>query len=231
MARSALWVVGVVVTVVLSGCARSRVYYNPYIDDATFLNRQFTVDDGYCTSAAAGSVPIPQVRIYAAEPQSYSFSGQATTYNPYSGYSTTDYSGTAYAYPNAGASFATGFANGMNMGAAMAARRDRDRVYHGCMVALGWTANKNEVAYLRSEYAEKGRQAEERENQIVQDAIESIPELAEWQASDPAKWDLAVSIDKQFRGMPRYADAPLRDRFLDVVKEVKAQSKTTSRKK
>lgn len=232
-----------VALLVLSGCATGRVYYNPYIDDPVFLNRQFTIDDGYCTSAAVGAVPIPQIRIYTAAPQSYSFSGQMTTYNPATGYSTTEYRGTVQPTPSAGDAFATGFANGMNMGAAIAARNNRDRVYHACMVALGWTDKQGEVAYLRSAFEARRQALTTTTNTTTatapslssldsidletQGAIDSIPELRSWQrAEDRAKWDLAVTIDKKFVLMPRYANVSVEERLIDVVKEAKAQTRT-----
>lgn len=215
--------------------AEAAKYHNPYIDDSTLLQRQFAIDDGYCTSAAAGSVPIPQVRIYTPPPTNYSFSGQATTYNPYSGSSTTTYQGTAYSYPTSG--FAEGFATGMSIGAAMAARKDRERVYHGCMVALGWTANEHEAASLRASYnakrqrvVEEHKAREKAEDEIegakIQEAIDSIPELKYWQEHDTERWNLAAEIDEELRKSASYRDVPYRDRFLVVVQRVKQQGKT-----
>lgn len=228
----------VIIVASLSGCHHAVTYYNPQIEDGAFLQRQFTIDDGYCTSAAAGSVPIPQVRIYTPPPNNYSFSGQATTYNPYSGYSTTTYQGTAHSYPTSG--FAQGFANGMNIGAAMAARKKQDRVYHACMVALGWTTNKGEVESLRASYSARRQHAEEEqsardkaeeeiEEAKIQEAIDSIPELKHWQDHDTERWTLAAEIDKELRESGNYRGVPYRDRFLVVVQRVKKQ--ITAKKK
>lgn len=127
--------------IAISGCATT--YYNPNIADVTALERQRAIDEGYCTKASAGSVPMPQVRAYQPQQQNYQISGTMNTYTPNSGYSTSNYSANVYSQPNPGAAFASGLANGMNMGAAIAARQAEEKIFHGCMLSLGWTTDKD----------------------------------------------------------------------------------------
>ena len=125
----------------LTGCATT--YYNPNITDATALERQRAIDEGYCTRASAGSVPIPQVRAYQPQQQNYQIAGTVNTYTPNAGYSTSNYSANVYSQPNPGAAFASGFASGANMGAAFAAAHAQEKIFHGCMLALGWNKDKD----------------------------------------------------------------------------------------
>lgn len=149
----------VIASFLLSGCATT--YYNPHMTDAGALQRQRIIDEGYCTRVASGSVPMPQVRHYQSGLQNYQITGNARTYGS-NGYSTNSYyTGSVTAYPNAGDAFATGMANGMNMGAAIRAGQERKQVMQGCMYSLGWTTDKNAVAHPSIERAKKKTQAEE----------------------------------------------------------------------
>lgn len=54
----------------------------------------------------------------------------------------------------------------------------------------------------------------------LQDAIDSVPMLAGWQATDPDKWDRAKAIDRALDGSPKWKDKPLAARFEHVAKLV-----------
>lgn len=54
----------------------------------------------------------------------------------------------------------------------------------------------------------------------VQEAIDSIPVLAEWQAADGDEWAEAVALDSALRALPKYAQMPAQDRFKEVVRRM-----------
>lgn len=54
----------------------------------------------------------------------------------------------------------------------------------------------------------------------VQDAIDSIPVLAGWQAERSEKWARAVAHDQVMRASPKWKDKPLGERFAHVAKLV-----------
>lgn len=141
-------------TLLLSGCGTT--YYNSNISDPAALERQRIIDKAYCTQAAAGSVPMPEVRYYQSGIQSYQINGNVRSYSS-NGYSTnSSYNGVVTSYPNAGEAFSAGMANGMNMGAAIAAAQARKQVMQGCMYSLGWTTDKNAGAsYLKPQLPAK----------------------------------------------------------------------------
>ena len=120
----------------LTGCATRTVYMNPNLSDGPAVQRQFAIDDGYCIGAANGSVPMPEVRIYSPGQDTYRVTGTVIGPNGVYRYSGQGTSGGQ----NFASGFATGFANGASIGTAMAARDVQRRVYHGCMVSLGWEA-------------------------------------------------------------------------------------------
>lgn len=128
----------------LSAC--STQYYNPNITNPAALDRQRIVDEGYCTQVASGSVPMPQVRHYQSGVQSYQITGSTHTFGS-DGYSANSYyAGSVTASPNAGEAFSSGMANGLNIGAAIGAGRERKQVMQGCMYSLGWTTDSHAVA-------------------------------------------------------------------------------------
>lgn len=120
----------------VAGCASKPTYTHSSIADKEKAALQYEIDDARCTQAAMGSARIPQVA-YQSSP-SYRSSGTITGGSAASGPSTYTYSATTRPAQSAGNSFSQGFANGMNMGAAIAARRAQEKIYHGCMLELGW---------------------------------------------------------------------------------------------
>lgn len=136
----------VVSSLLLTACAMSPTYYNHNITDRTTLERQRIIDEGYCTQAAAGAVPLPQVRYYQSGVQNYQINGNIQSYSQ-NGYSTrSNYTGNVSSYQSPSDAFTAGIANGMNMGMAMRAKKNRDAVFKGCMYSLGWTTDKNALS-------------------------------------------------------------------------------------
>ena len=54
----------------------------------------------------------------------------------------------------------------------------------------------------------------------IQEAIDSVPLLAEWQAADPEKWARATAIDNALRESPKWKSKPLEARFQHVARMV-----------
>lgn len=54
----------------------------------------------------------------------------------------------------------------------------------------------------------------------VQEAIDSVPLLLEWQTSDPEKFARAQAIDSVTKSSPKWANKPLHERFAHVAKQV-----------
>jgi outer membrane lipoprotein SlyB len=127
----------VMVAFALSGCA-TKQYFHTSIADQEEAKRQRVIDDAYCTQVAMGSIDMPQVRHQPSG--SYRSSGTISGYNQDGGYSTYTYSGSTR--PSAADSFSSGFANGMNIGSAIAAGQARNKLHHACMLAKGWSEDE-----------------------------------------------------------------------------------------
>jgi hypothetical protein len=56
--------------------------------------------------------------------------------------------------------------------------------------------------------------------EVVQEAIDTVPLLSEWQASDPEKFARAKEIDRVTAASPKWKDKPIADRFAYVAKQV-----------
>lgn len=61
--------------------------------------------------------------------------------------------------------------------------------------------------------------------EAVQDAVDDVPELAEWQATreHQDKWALAVQADNLLRASPKWAAKPIAERLAEAVRRVKAE--------
>jgi hypothetical protein len=59
--------------------------------------------------------------------------------------------------------------------------------------------------------------------QALQDDIDSVPLLAEWQAADAEKFDRAKAIDAALVGSPKWRGKPQAERFAFVAKQVAAE--------
>lgn len=102
------------------------------------MRHQKIIDEGYCTQVASGAAPMPNIAFPAA-PANQNIYGTITSYGQ-NGLSTHHYSG--FTAPNAGASFASGMAQGAALGASIRAKRAQDAVMKGCMFRLGWVDGK-----------------------------------------------------------------------------------------
>lgn len=128
----------VIAASIASGCATT--WHHTQITDKEVADRQFDIDDAYCIQASYGSVPMPQVVYNDISPQRSNMALNGSTYDSASGSTTHNtYRGTVTTTPSSGAAFAGGFANGMNLGSAIAAKRARDRIHTACMYAKGWS--------------------------------------------------------------------------------------------
>lgn len=197
----------------LNACASQVTYYNPNITDDTARNNQFAIDDGYCTQVTEGSVPMPEVRYYQPNQSHYSINSTTTAYNYNTGYTTYKTTGSINSYPSPADSFANGFANGASIGAAIAASNNRKKVYHGCMVSLGWTTDRNEKPkQIKDPYSNAPVE--------VANAIKSIPTLKGWfESNDPRFW-VAAAIDKELMKQDLWKNASLEARFMEATKRV-----------
>lgn len=117
------------VLLVLCGCTTH--YFNLNYPDNQ-QQKNLAIDSGYCTQVSYGSVPMPQVQINN-NIGSTTTSGNIRLSGPNGNYqgrynATTTYNG----------NFISGFADGMNIGSAIAANIDRSNVYDSCLARLGW---------------------------------------------------------------------------------------------
>lgn len=139
--RISPWFAVVPAALLAAGCATGH-YENPNLKDPVALARQKAVDEGYCKRVSHGAAPMPQVRYYTPEQQSYAITGTINSYNYNTGHTNSTY--TAHAAPQTtpaggfAAGFAQGMANGANLAAAFAADEAQRKIYHGCMMSLGW---------------------------------------------------------------------------------------------
>lgn len=144
----------ILLALAVGGCA-TKQYFHTSIADPEKAERQKAIDHAYCTQAAAGSVPIPQIQTTPSGRESHRSSGTISAYNPEAGHTNYTYSGTTTRRQSAADSFSQGFANGMNIGSAIAASRAQNDIYHGCMVVKGWSEDKEKATALARQRSEK----------------------------------------------------------------------------
>lgn len=130
------YAVPAVALMVLSGCASTALWQHPQRagdghDGATMALAE-------CQSYAAGRTPMPKLQAYmpVPAPTTYNTTGTITNYG-----STSTFQGTT----TASGGFATGYANGANMGANFAnayamgsARKREEQLTAACMRTQGW---------------------------------------------------------------------------------------------
>lgn len=115
--------------VTFCGCQQKYFYNTNY--PSNLQQQYYNRDHGYCTQMSYGSVPPQQVQV------NDSYSG--TTTGTFDGYGPDGYyQGRYNAYTTGGGGFASGLANGMNIGSALQAGEARSDIYKGCMAGLGW---------------------------------------------------------------------------------------------
>lgn len=80
-------------------------------------------------------------------------------------------------------------------------------------------ATSKEVETLRASKAPAAKE-EADDSDPLQEAIDSVPLLATWQAEDPEKFGRAVAIDRALEGSPKWQGKPLAERFAHVARQV-----------
>ena len=173
-------VVLLAIAALVGGCA-TRQYFHTEISDPEKADRQRAIDHAYCSKAAVGSVPIPEPQARRAEPESYRASGTINSYNPSTGYTNHSYSGTVTRRQSAGESFSQGYASGSELGSAIAAIKIQRDIYHGCMIAKGWSEDR-ETASLTARQNNDERLAKEK-------WAETIDQFIRTEASRPGGID------------------------------------------
>lgn len=186
----------------LSGC--TTTWYHPHIADEGLKQKQLAIDEGYCTRAAHGAVPMPQVNQNPTGFSNSQFSGTGQTTNPDGTVSRHSFNGHSYTAPPSGAAFSTGFANGVGLGLALRAKKAQEKAFRGCMIAFGWSPTPVEVQAT----AEHGRE-------II--ARPSLPTSAEIYASLEDQW--IAEINEFLTLYPEYEAGT--DRYDALDAEVK----------
>jgi hypothetical protein len=107
-----------------------------------------------------------------------------------------------------------------------AAYSAQSRVYDNCMTLGGWA--KTWVPYDKDGNPiltnDKSSRNNDTKNDVLESAIEAVPELADWRENDKDKWKLAIAIDDELRNKPEYENMLLVERFQVVVNKVKSMS-------
>ena len=116
-------------TLTLAGC--TTVWRHPKISDPHLSIQQQAMDEAYCQSMAGGFMPETRPpRIYDKE---YEISGTVTSYGA-TGYSTSNFAGTATPRSN----FSSKFQQGSDAAAPLAAAIQRRGIIELCMKGFGW---------------------------------------------------------------------------------------------
>lgn len=218
MLRSAI-LLAVFSVSITAGCASTQ-WEHSGISDPNVADRQYQIDDGYCTAVASGSVSMP----YIPQPTytGSKFSGTVNTYGS-GGYSTSQFRGSTQPAPNYGAALTSGMAQGYAMGAAIRAKRDRERVYNGCMMSRGWSESSDSAvkptrgasgAYAADSHASSYSQAA---LNPIEDVYQLVPTLADWRENDPEMWNRAVELDEELRSDAQYQGIPDEQRLRNIV--------------
>jgi len=202
-----------VALVSLGGCATS--WHNPNFRDVDAEKKQFAIDDAYCRSVAYGAVPMPNIRIYNPQQNSYQINATANTYNyATSQFSTSNVMGTIRPVPanDFYSGLAHGFSNGIAIGTALKAKEDRDAVQYGCMLRLGWVEGERKVSLSAQSEQEHLKQCVD--STIKTDvAILRVPRLAHAYINDHVTFRAIAKIDTALMNQSVWAEQPLTERF------------------
>lgn len=76
------------------------------------------------------------------------------------------------------------------------------------------------VAKLTPAKAEPEAKTEAPADDPIQEAIDAVPLLLDWQTSDPEKFARATAIDEVMKTSPKWRNKPLHERFEHVAKQV-----------
>lgn len=85
---------------------------------------------------------------------------------------------------------------------------------------------QRQIENARREAADKEQSRERTEataRATVQEAINQVPALKNWQANDPVRWSRAREIDAVMRQLPENANLTLVERFRKVVRYVELE--------
>ncbi|EKR0896372.1 hypothetical protein P7V88_004685 [Salmonella enterica] len=83
--------------------------------------------------------------------------------------------------------------------------------------ALTLMARKYDYLQARIQEAQQVPQ----ENPVVQ-AMNAVPDLVDWQRSDPDKFAVAIHLDEKLQTEPAWKDKPLTERFAEVARRTRA---------
>ncbi len=84
-------------------------------------------------------------------------------------------------------------------------------------------ALEEKVAKIESTAGQVASQHQHQQQESLQDEIDAVPDLAEWQGKGGILWARSIEIDKAFRNQPEWANKPLRERFEAVAEAVRAE--------
>ncbi|MBB5393028.1 MULTISPECIES: hypothetical protein [unclassified Herbaspirillum] len=185
----------------LSGCGTT--WYNSRLPDPIARERQLGVDKAYCVQVAAGIAPIPALRTYSQESQSYTVQGQFSVQGS-NGPQTGTYRAQVAPIPNPGAAFENGVSNGVAIGAALRAKRQQDEILKHCMYRLGWTDTASDPSSSGSKVQATGTDSPM--VSLSQQMLVPPSDRDEAKSLSCEDWgrDIAVAVDSARRvGVPR----------------------------
>lgn len=128
-------------SVLLALCGCTPHYFNLNYPDGQQQNH-YVIDHGYCTQVSYGAVQMPQIHL------NNNTGSSTTSGNVYMSGSNGNYTGRYNSTTNYNGNFISGFADGMNIGSAMAANQSRSDIYASCLARLGWFRIEG-TTYLR----------------------------------------------------------------------------------
>lgn len=79
---------------------------------------------------------------------------------------------------------------------------------------------KQQNAVTQTAVSPKAQTADPAADQVIA-AFQSIPELTQWQTSDPDRMDFAVLTDQRLTADPAWKDKPVAERFKETVRRTK----------
>lgn len=114
--------------------------------------------------------------------------------------------------------FSSGFSQGWNMGSAIGAAAERDRIFSDCMMGHGWVLHDKKTMPPPP----SSPPTESEMPKAVSDALKSVPELNSWHETGSPKFDVAVEVDEILKGNPGWQKAPMAYRFRRSYEITKA---------
>ncbi|MEE3649492.1 MULTISPECIES: hypothetical protein [unclassified Brenneria] len=114
--------------------------------------------------------------------------------------------------------FSSGFSQGWNMGSAIGAAAERDRIFSDCMMGYGWVLHDKKTMPPPP----SSPPTEPEMPKAVSDALKSVPELNSWHETGSPKFDVAVEVDELLKSNPGWQKAPMDYRFRRSYEVTKA---------